>query len=560
MKKVFYIDLFSGAGGTTTGVHLAGSEVVACVNHDSKAIQSHYANHPNCLHLIEDIRDFRVVRKLKILMYRLRREHPDCVLIIWASLECTNYSKAKGGQPRDADSRTLAEHLFMYLEHLKPDYLMIENVREFMSWGPLDDNGRPVSKLKGVDYLRWVQNVKSFGFDYDYRILNAADFGSYQSRERYFGQFARKGAPISWPDPTHSKNPDKQRTLFEDPLEKWKPVREVLDLEDVGSSIFTRKKPLVEATLKRIYAGLIKFVAGGEKNWLIKYNSINKKTGRHIPPSLNKPSPVVSTQGRLGIVNAFFQKNYSGSPMSKVQDLNRPSGTITCVDHHSLVFATSYYGNGGCHDLDLPNPTLTTKDRFSLISPQFMDNQYGKGNASSIDDPNGTITANPKQKLVTVEQWLMNTNFNNVGKSINEPSGTILACRKHHYLMNPQFDDKGRSIDRECFTLIAKMDKRPPYLIEALEGNSPVQLRLCESPMMVKIKTFMIIYGLVDIKMRMLKIPELLQIQGFPKDYQLIGTQADQKKFIGNAVDVNMSKALAKANRAAIEKQLNEAA
>ena len=559
MKKIFYIDLFSGAGGTTTGIHLAGSEVIACVNHDAKAIESHRANHPDCVHYIEDIRDFGVVVKLKKQVDLLRLQHPDFVLIIWASLECTNYSKAKGGQPRDADSRTLAEHLFMYLEHLKPDYLQIENVREFMSWGPLDENGKPVCRLKGKDYLKWVDNVKSYGFDYDWRLLNAADYGSYQSRERFFGQFAKKGLPIAWPEPTHTKNPEKQNTLFGSPLEKWKPVREVLDLEDVGNSIFGRKKPLVEATLKRIYAGLMKFIAGGEDKWIIKYNSMNKR-GTHNPPSLNEPSPVVSTQNRLGVVNAFFQKNYSGNPKGMISDFNRPSGTITCKDHHSLVFATSYYGNGGCHDVNQPNPTITCKDRFSLIKPQFMDNQYGTGGPTSIEKPNGTVTTSPKQALVTAEQWLMNTNFNNVGRSLNEPSPTILACRKHHYLMNPQFNDKGRSLDRPCFTLIAKMDKRPPYLIEANEGYTPIEICENDTPMMIKIKEFMILYGIVDIKMRMLKIPELLQIQGFPKSYILIGTQADQKKFIGNAVDVHASKALALASSNAINEHFKQTA
>jgi DNA (cytosine-5)-methyltransferase 1 len=559
-RKIFYIDLFSGAGGTTTGVHLSGSEVVACVNHDAKAIESHRENHPECYHFIEDVRNHEVVIKLDQIVTKIRRDHPNCIIVLWASLECTNYSKAKGGLPRDGDSRTLAHALYMqydpkykkyiegdsYLQILKPDYLMIENVREFMSWGPLDIKGKPLSKQAGIDYLKWVDKIRSLGYNYDWRLLNAADYGSYQSRERFFGQFAKKGMPTSWPDPTHSKNPEKERTLFGSPLKKWKPVREVLDLEDVGNSIFNRKKPLVEATLKRIYAGLIKFVAGGEDKWLIKYNSINKRTGKHNPPSINEPCPVVSTQGRLGIVNAFFQKNYSGDPNGMVSDLEIPSGTITCKDHHSLVFATSYYGNGGAHDMDQPCPTLTTKDRFSLIRPQFLDNQYGTGGPTSIDNPNGTVTTSPKQALVTAERWLM----------------------------NPQFADKGRSINRECFTLIAKMDKRPPYLISSMVSNDssesvkiiytvakpdhPVVIKgsrlyyfisIWDNPTKKKIIEFMAIYRIVDLLMRMLKILELLQIQGFPKDYILKGTQADQKKFIGNAVDVNMSKALADASR-----------
>lgn len=132
---IYWIDLFCGAGGTTTGIHLAEANaiVLACVNHDAKAIAAHEANHPDCVHFTEDIRDFAVVLKIKMLVDAVRAAEPDCIINIWASLECTNYSKAKGGQPRNADSRTLAEHLFMYIDEINPDYLYIENVREFMA-------------------------------------------------------------------------------------------------------------------------------------------------------------------------------------------------------------------------------------------------------------------------------------------------------------------------------------------------------------------------------------------------------------------------------------------
>ena len=116
--------------------------------------------------------------------------HPDSYLLLHASLECTNFSKAKGGQPRDADSRTLAEHLFRYIEALRPDYIQIENVEEFMCWGELDDKGKPVSRDRGVCYLKWVQNVRRYGYDFDHRLFNAADFGAYTSRKRFFGLFA----------------------------------------------------------------------------------------------------------------------------------------------------------------------------------------------------------------------------------------------------------------------------------------------------------------------------------------------------------------------------------
>ena len=212
MNEIFWIDLFCGAGGTTSGIHLAEGDatVVACVNHDENAIKSHKANHPYCLHLTEDIRDFKVIQKLAILVSNLREKYPGCIINVWASLECTNYSMAKGGLPKDADSRTLAEHLDLYVEHLKPDGLFIENVREFMSWGPLDENGRPISRRNGSDYVKWCNKIQSHGYAFDFKIMNAADYGAYTSRTRYFAQFAAKGIPIAWPAETHSKKSNKR--------------------------------------------------------------------------------------------------------------------------------------------------------------------------------------------------------------------------------------------------------------------------------------------------------------------------------------------------------------
>lgn len=416
--NLLYVDLFCGAGGTSTGVNSARingercAKVIACVNHDANAIASHASNHPEALHFTEDIRTLN----LKPLLERVTQEcleNPNAKLVLWASLECTNFSKAKGGQPRDADSRTLAEHLFRYIEALKPDYIQIENVEEFMSWGEIDENGHPISSDKGKSYLRWVNNVKSYGYDFQHRILNSANFGAYTSRKRFFGIFAKVGLPIVFPKPTHSKSDASMKPLM--------PVKEVLDLEDYGNSIF-REKPLAERTLERIYAGLIKFVAGGKESFLIKYNSMGAN-GRYKAPSIDDPCPVVATQNRLGIAHvSFLSKQFSGHPDSK-----------------------------------------------------------------------------------------------NV--SIEEPAGAI----------------------------IARMDKRPPYLITTESGEIGIEIYDTDSPMTVKIKEFMAMYGIFDIKMRMLKVDELKKIMGFPEDYVLIGTKCEQKKFIGNAVEVNMSRVLCEA-------------
>ena len=545
--ELFVIDLFCGAGGLSEGVEEARlngnrcAKVVCCVNHDKNAVLSHDANIPDALHFIEDIRTLEL-SPINTIVERIRELYPDSMIMLHASLECTNFSKAKGGQPRDADSRTLAEHLFRYIDVIDPDYIQIENVEEFMSWGDMDENGKPISMDKGRLYQKWVRNVKKYGYNFEHRILNAADFGAYTTRKRFFGIFAKKNLPIVFPEPTHCKGG--RQDMFSR-LEKWKPVKDVLDFSDEGTTIF-REKPLAEKTLERIYAGLIKFVAGGKDAFLVKYNSMSR-TGKYNAPGIDEPCPVVATQNRLGVAQVcFLSKQFSGHPESKNVSVEEPAGTITCRDHHAFVSA--HYGNGFNRSVDEPSATVTTKDRLSLVTPRFIANEYsGGGQHTSIDNICPAILTNPKQKLITCKLWIMNTSFSNIGSNIEEPAQTITANRKWHYLMNPQFNSAGGSVDNPCFTLIARMDKMPPYLVATESGQVAIEIYDNDSPMIVKIKEFMALYGIVDIKMRMLRIPELKRIMGFPEDYVLVGTQADQKKFIGNAVEVTQAKKNAEA-------------
>lgn len=545
--ELFVIDLFCGAGGLSEGVEEARlngnrcAKVVCCVNHDKNAILSHDANIPDALHFIEDIRTLEL-SPINTIVERIRELYPDSMIMLHASLECTNFSKAKGGQPRDADSRTLAEHLFRYIDVIDPDYIQIENVEEFMSWGDMDENGKPISMDKGRLYQKWVRNVKKYGYNFEHRILNAADFGAYTTRKRFFGIFAKKSLPIVFPEPTHCKGG--RQDMFSR-LEKWKPVKDVLDFSDEGTTIF-REKPLAEKTLERIYNGLIKFVAGGKDAFLVKYNSMNR-TGKYNAPGIDEPCPVVTTQNRLGVAQVcFLSKQFSGHPESKNVSVEEPAGTITCRDHHAFVSA--HYGNGFNRSVNEPSATVTTKDILSLVTPRFIANEYsGGGQHTSIDNICPAILTNPKQKLITCKPWIMNTSFSNIGSNIEEPAQTITANRKWHYLMNPQFNSAGSSVDNPCFTLIARMDKMPPYLVATESGQIAIEIYDNDSPMTVKIKEFMSLYGIVDIKMRMLRIPELKRIMGFPEDYVLVGTQADQKKFIGNAVEVTQAKKNAEA-------------
>lgn len=605
--KYIVVDLFCGAGGTTTGfASVDGVEVVACVNHDENAIKSHSANHPECEHYTEDITCLyghvtngilhmtERMRHLVKLVELYRVFYPEIKVILWASLECTNFSKAKGGKPRDADSRTLANHMDRYVIALRPDYMKIENVVEFMAWGPLDENGKPVSRRNGCDFMRWCSHIDSLGYRNEWRELNAADFGAYQSRERLFGVFATGGLPILWPEPTHGKLLKKKNSTSHQPdlfslpinrLQPWKAVREVLDFSDVGRSIFDGK-PRCDKTLERVYAGLVKFVAGGKEAFIVKYNSM-AQGGGYQAPSIDEPSPTVATQNRLYM--AFISKYYSGRPDGKNISVDGPAGTVTTVDGQALVnvrfvvqrnsgepgsklvdidgparavtttggnqelvstqFISAYYGNGdNVSSVEGPSPTVVTKDRLSLIQAEYyiMRDFTNGDNTSSIDTAAGTVMTTPKLNLVQVEPFVMRTDYSNSPTSVDAPSPTITADRHWHYIVNPQWGGNPGSVDNPSFTVIARQDKAPLYLVVA-EGaayNIAIRIDATDSPIMRKIKEFMVMYNITDIKMRMFRIPELLQLQGFPKDYKLVGTQADQKKFIGNAVHTVMPKVL----------------
>ena len=579
--QLLYIDLFCGAGGTSTGVENAVingkkiAKVIACVNHDKNAIASHKANHPDAIHYTEDIRTLELGPMVKHIELA-RRTYPQAKVVLWASLECTNFSRAKGGMSRDADSRTLAEHLFRYVEAIDPDIIQIENVDEFQTWGPLVEKRKadgtvvmtkkssgkgkdrktweepamlPDPEHKGEYYHRWVEEMCSYGYRFESRILNSADYGAYTSRRRFFGMFAKRGIDIVFPAPTHAR--DGGDDLFGSHLKPWLPVKDVLNLDDEGQSIFGRKKPLVDATLRRIHAGLLKFVAGGKENFLIKWNSMNQ-AGKYQAPDIDNPCPTVSTQNRIGVGKArFLSKAYSGEPNGKQTGIYSPAGTITTRDHHQFI--TAYYGKGGVHPVEGPAPTITTKDRLAMV---FLDNQYGTRVPTSIEKPCGTITNNPKQKVVKVKRpWVMNTNFNNVGSSVDAPAQVVTANRKWQYLVNPQFSCPGNSVDAPCPTVIARQDKLPLQMASVTtEGNhlpsfikreDDTLVYICnedDSPIVREIKQFMFVYGIVDISMRMLRIDELKLIQGFPKDYVLVGTQEEQKKYLGNAVVTIMAK------------------
>lgn len=345
---IYLIDCFCGAGGTTTSAHMAGKgiKVIMAINHDELAIESHKANYPDCMHETEDILTVDLT-EISMVARQIKFQDPTAIIALWQSLECTNFSNAKGGKPKDADSRALAENIFRYIDQIDPDVILIENVREFMEWGPLDKDNKPIKHKKGVDYINWIQQIQKCGYHFDFRILNSADFGGYTIRKRYFGMFAKDQRLVNFPDATHCK--------FGKEGLPWKMSKDVLDLESYGESIFERKKPLVENTLKRIYEGLLRYHKEGY----------------------------------------FVQKYYTDKkPGNQTISVNQPLGTVTTIDHHSFVrihALQSYYGNGSFFGVRQPCGTVTTKDRFSKID--FIYNPQWGGSMKTTDKPFYTVIA-----------------------------------------------------------------------------------------------------------------------------------------------------------------------
>ena len=367
------IDCFAGGGGASEGLRMAGIEVSIAINHDPAAIRMHTVNHPNALHMTEDIFQVDLSKYLK---------QDDVVDVMWASPDCTSHSKAKGGQPREAGLRILpwavhklCKQTLDVTGHL-PLILFMENVEEIQDWGALDEKGHPIQEKKGDDYRKFIQAMKNLGFQFDCRTLVAADYGAPTTRKRWYAVFRSDGKQIRFPVPTHNR-------YGTDGLKKWVPVSEKLDFTDLGSSIFERKKPLAEATLKRIANGINKFIIKNPDPYilsdqaampfLIQYHS-EIKNGDARGQSVNEPIQTLDTSNRYALVTLFITKFYKTGTGKEVTE---PLHTITTSPGHFglvSVFLIKYYGTGCGQTVDEPLATITTKDRFGMVSTIITQN------------------------------------------------------------------------------------------------------------------------------------------------------------------------------------------
>lgn len=399
------IDNFAGGGGASTGIEAGfGRPVDVAINHDPEALAMHAANHPHTAHYCESVWD--------VDPREVTRNAP--VGLVWLSPDCKHFSKAKGGKPVEKKIRGLAWVALRWAAVARPRVIMLENVEEFTTWGPLGPDGRPCPQRKGAEFGKFVRALQRQGYRVDWRELRACDFGAPTIRKRLFLIARRDGLPIVWPEPTHG-DPTRAEVIA-GRLLPWRTAAECIDWSIPCPSIFERDRPLADATCRRIAKGIMRYVVeaaepfivgcGGraaqspERSVHLPFQTITAKADACIAvpvlteianassprcmPS-DEPLRTICAQtkgGHHALVAAFLAKHYGGVVGTS---LEQPIGTVTSTDHHSLVtaelsahpdhhaevraFLIKYYGNeqDGCTLAD-PMHTVTARDRFGLVT------------------------------------------------------------------------------------------------------------------------------------------------------------------------------------------------
>lgn len=484
-RAINIVDLFCGGGGTSTGAiraaSRAGLKVELCaVNHWEIAIETHSRNHPTAKHLckaIDQVRPREAVR--------------GQVDLLLASPECTHHSVARGGMPINDQSRMSAWEVIRWAAELLPRRVIVENVKEFQTWGPIGSNQRPLKSRRGETFAAWCQALRSLGYRLDMRVLNAANYGGATTRERLFVQAVRGRAEILWPAQTHARDGGEQaqQRMF-GTVKPWKPAREIIDWSLPSQSIFTRKKPLAAATMARIEAGLRKFGGRAAEPFIVALRN-------HVAPrSVGDPIPTVTAGGQhLGLCQPFVIS--AGGPEGQGRtpsDLNGPLRTILTDDHKALIQPFVVPMNRLKDSLrPVADPLMTvtaTSADLALCHPFILPLNHGGRDfrSHSMGEPMPTIT--------TIDAWGMVepllVEYNGAGDAhpVTEPAPTITT--------------------RDRFGL-AQFAGGPAYL---------------------------------DIHFRMLQPHELAAAMGFPRDYYFHGNREQRVKQIGNAVHVDQAEAL----------------
>jgi DNA (cytosine-5)-methyltransferase 1 len=482
VRVIQAVDLFCGAGGTSTGLfracHSIGRRVdLLAINHWRVAIETHSANHPGARHICARLDAIRPEDAVK----------SGYLDILVASPECTHHSVARGGRPVCDQLRASAWLLLRWLETLRVENVLVENVQEFRNWGPIGTNGRPLKRRRGETYQAFLSALRSFGYTVEDRVLNAADYGDPTTRKRLFILARRGNKRITWPEATHGDS-----DMFSN-RQPYRTAREIIDWSIKGQSIYDRKRPLAENTMRRIMAGIRKF--GGE-SFIVHMRGTKDSQINGSAKSIDHPIPAVTASGggHFNLCEPFLiHTNHAGG--DRVHDIDRPVPTITCGHRGEMGLCEPFlvqYHNGAdaerrTYPLDKPIPTLDTQNRYALCEP-FVIGQQSCAAPRSVDEPLPTIATAGAISLV--EPFIVQYNGKSESHSVDEPLNTVTT--------------------KERFGLV--------------EVSGRYQ---------------------VDIRFRMLQPHELAAAMSF-EDYKFSGNRGDQVRQIGNAVPVRIAEALCK--------------
>lgn len=517
MEQPMIIDCFSGGGGASVGIEMAlGRSVDIAVNHDPAAILMHKTNHPSTLHLTEDIFKVNLQRYVK-------GKH---VALMWASPDCTSHSKAKGGKPRNSGLRILPWAVYKHAKVILPDVIIMENVEEIQQWGPLDENGYPIKEKKGEEYQKFIRKMQCLGYDFDSRELVAADYGTPTTRKRWYAIFRRDGNPIVWPELTHSKDGT-------DGLEKWVAVSTVLDFSDLGKSIFERKRPLADNTMKRIARGLQKFVFENPEPFIVQ---VNHGGDNFRGQSIHEPLPTITQKHGFGkvtpVVAPIIDKAYGGNYAGGSSKTDEPLSTVVTKNKHYVVepFLIQYHSERTSKEIrgqtvDEPLRTIDTSNRYGAVMA-FLTKFYKTGIGQDMSEPIHNITTSPvhfgQVSVITVklEELLQ--------AGVTEE--VVQKCTwVSEFIIQYYGSGTGQTVNTPLHTIVTK-----EFALITVLGNE---------------------YVILDIFFRMLTAEELKLAQGFPKDYIIdrdykwnVYPISERVKRIGNSVVPIMAEKLVKAN------------
>ena len=534
------VDNFAGGGGASTGIELAtGYSVDIAINHDPEAIRMHKANHPNTEHYCENVWAVDPVKACK--------GHP--VALAWFSPDCKHFSKAKGGKPKDKNIRGLAWVACRWAGLVRPRVIMLENVEEFKTWGPLNRGHHPIKSKQGKTFERFVQQLTDLGYEVDFRELVAADYGAPTMRKRFFMIARCDGEPIVWPEPTHG--PADSEKVEEGLLKPYVGAYTQLDFSLPCPSIFDTSeeikekygiravRPLAQKTMDRIARGIKKFVLENPEPFIIQCNH----GGERRPNDIREPMPTITGKYGYGVVEPYLvQCKYN----NEAQDVRKPIRTLTTVGSHLLVepklapiIDKAYGGNyqGAGSKVDEPIDTITTVDHNRLIVPTLIqyhsETTQGEVRGQTIKEPVMTIDGSNRYGLVA--SFLSKFYKSGTGQNLREPLHTITTSPGHFgevraFLIKYYGEGTGQNIKEPLDTITSK-DRFGLVTIEGVD------------------------YQIVDIGLRMLEPKELYGCQGFPDDYIIdhdytgkTYPRSEQVRRCGNAVCPPIPAALVKAN------------